>query len=105
MQDSEGNSDQILAKLQAKLHEFNESIYCVGPEILLNYLKEKAASIKLSLELDFSKRNYAIELIELAINKNLFYNDTSEYLNKGPEYLKKTDAEINLKKWIFEKEK
>jgi tRNA A37 threonylcarbamoyladenosine modification protein TsaB len=39
---------------------------------------------------------YAKELIRIARDKKLFYNDNTVFINSGPEYIRKTDAELNL---------
>jgi hypothetical protein len=40
--------------------------------------------------------NLAEDLISIAKNKNLFHNYTDAHLHSGPEYIRMSDAEINL---------
>ena len=48
--------------------------------------------------LDLEDRNYAKELIAIATAKDLFNSPDERFLYTGPEYIRKTDAEISLKK-------
>ena len=72
-----------------------EKITLTGPAAALLYsaLHEDSRN---RLELVYETRGYAKELISIAINKNIFLNDNTAYLYSGPEYVRKTDAEINL---------
>jgi tRNA threonylcarbamoyladenosine biosynthesis protein TsaB len=49
------------------------------------------------IDLFCENRGYAKELIALAKKNNIFCNDNTACLIKGPEYIRKTDAEINLR--------
>jgi len=64
-----------------------------GSKTLYESLPE---NIKNNLSLVFENKGYAKELIDIAKNKNLFCHDCTAYLYSGPEYIRKTDAEIAL---------
>jgi tRNA threonylcarbamoyladenosine biosynthesis protein TsaB len=51
-------------------------------------------NLKTNITLVNEKKGYAKELIAIAENKKLFYNDCTANLYSGPEYIRKTDAEI-----------
>jgi len=44
----------------------------------------------------FENRGYAREIIAIARKEKILDNDCTAYLYSGPEYIRKTDAEINL---------
>jgi tRNA threonylcarbamoyladenosine biosynthesis protein TsaB len=52
--------------------------------------------LKANITLVDENKGYAKELIAIAESKNLFSNDCTANLYSGPEYIRKTDAEIAL---------
>jgi len=55
-------------------------------------------NLKADITLVNENNGYVKELIAIAENKKLFYNDCTANLYSGPEYIRKTDAEIALYK-------
>jgi tRNA threonylcarbamoyladenosine biosynthesis protein TsaB len=64
-----------------------------GSNVIYESLPEK---IKDNITLFFENKGYAKELIDIAENKKIFSNDCTAHLYSGPEYIRKTDAEIAL---------
>jgi tRNA threonylcarbamoyladenosine biosynthesis protein TsaB len=74
----------------------NEKLILTGPGSDLLYEK-LPSQLKENVLLSCEKRGYARELILIAKNDNLLNNiNDSALLFSGPEYFKKTDAELNL---------
>jgi len=73
----------------------NSQIIITGPgsKTLYESLPE---NIKNAVSLVFENTGYAKELIAIAKERKLFSNDCTAYLYSGPEYIRKTDAEIAL---------
>jgi tRNA threonylcarbamoyladenosine biosynthesis protein TsaB len=92
-EDKDSNLPQITDEIKQYIK--NEKITLTGPgsNILYESLPEK---IKTNISLVFENKGYAKELIYIAKSKNLFNNDCTTYLYSGPEYIRKTDAEIAL---------
>jgi len=93
-EDSDGDIKQI-AEIISKKSQENEKIIITGPaaDAVFTSLPEE---LKPYCHLSRKKSGYAADLINIAIIKKLFYNDTTAFLYSGPEYIRKTDAEINL---------
>ena len=89
-EDTDGDVNQISSVLRE-----NEKITITGPaaDALCNALPPE---LKPSYEYSWKNTGYAKELIYIAKDKNLFYADNTAFLYTGPEYIRKTDAEINL---------
>ena len=62
-----------------------------GADILFNLLPH---NIMDEIILKFERKGYAKELIYIAKERNLLDNDNTAYLYSGPEYVRKTDAEL-----------
>jgi tRNA threonylcarbamoyladenosine biosynthesis protein TsaB len=94
-EDSDGDKDQISEEIKKYTRE-NKNINITGPaaQDIYDTLPEEIKSFCIY---SCNIKGYAAELIKLAKNKNLFYTDNTAYLYSGPEYIRKTDAEINLK--------
>jgi len=92
--DTEGSAEQIANEIKKHANK-NENITITGPgstalyEILPNEQRE-------CLVLSNENRGYAKELILIAKKNNVFANDNTAFLYSGPEYIRKTDAELNL---------
>ena len=93
-EDCDGTLSQITELIIKNTRE-NEKINITGhfAEDIYNNLSEEIKSLCIY---SCNRKGYAAELIKLAKNKDLFYNDNTAYLYSGPEYIRKTDAEINL---------
>ncbi|MDR2941151.1 MAG: tRNA (adenosine(37)-N6)-threonylcarbamoyltransferase complex dimerization subunit type 1 TsaB [Treponema sp.] len=92
--DADGTIEQIAEVLREKIRE-NVKITITGPdaEMIFYALPDE---LKCFCGCLCKNSGYAKELILIAKNKNLFYNDNTAFLYSGPEYIRKTDAEINL---------
>jgi len=93
-EDKDSNFSQIANEIELYKSEYKQ-ITLTGPgsKLLYEHLNENT---KNDLSLVFEKDGYAKELIAIAKSKNLFNNDCTSYLYSGPEYIRKTDAEIAL---------
>jgi tRNA threonylcarbamoyladenosine biosynthesis protein TsaB len=89
--------DQIITEINKLETTDNEKIAITGYgaaslfEILPHELRKK-------IILRTEKRSYAGELIAIAKAKNLFDNNNETSVYSGPEYIRKTDAELMLEK-------
>jgi tRNA threonylcarbamoyladenosine biosynthesis protein TsaB len=94
-EDSDGTISQITEAIIKNTRE-NKNINIPGPaaEEIYDTLGEDLRAFCIC---SCNSKGYAAELIKLAKNKDLFYTDNTAYLYSGPEYIRKTDAEINLK--------
>ena len=94
IEDTDGTVSQIAGLINEKKQE-NEKITITGPaaDAVFNALPDE---LKMSCLCSRRNTGYAKELIYIAKNKELFNNDNTAYLFSGPEYIRKTDAEINL---------
>jgi len=94
MEDMDGTLSQIAGLISEKKQE-NEKITITGPaaDAVFNALPDE---LKMFCMCSCKNTGYAKELIYIANNKGLFNNDNTAYLYSGPEYIRKTDAEINL---------
>jgi len=98
-EDADGDINQIAEIIRdlsrEKSHE-NEKILITGPAADESY---KALPPELKSLCECSHNDgYAKELILIAKDKILFNTDNAAFLYSGPEYIRKTDAEINLLK-------
>jgi tRNA threonylcarbamoyladenosine biosynthesis protein TsaB len=93
-EDSDGDISQITEIIIKNTRE-NRNINITGPAAaeIHGTLSEELKSFCIY---SCNSKGYAAELIKLAINKDLFYTDNTAYLYSGPEYIRKTDAEISL---------
>ena len=55
-----------------------------------------SAETKKSVELETQNRSYSREIIAIAKIRKIMDNDNTAFLYSGPEYIRKTDAELNL---------
>jgi len=89
--DADADANQIAEEVK----HYNEEIILTGPgsELLYNSLQqEKSENILLKNE----NSGYAKEIIAVAKAIKILDNDTEGFLYSGPEYIRKTDAEISL---------
>jgi len=90
--DTDGTAEQIIAAINSYK---SKKIMLAGPGAISLY-SALPPQTKNNIIIDDKIRGYAKELILIAKDKNLFNNDNSAYLYSGPEYIRKTDAELNL---------
>jgi tRNA threonylcarbamoyladenosine biosynthesis protein TsaB len=93
-EDKDSNFLQIANEIELYKNEYKQ-ITLTGPGSKLFY-ESLNENTKNNLSLVFEKNGYAKELIAIAKSKNLFNNNCTAYLYSGPEYIRKTDAEIAL---------
>jgi len=93
-EDKDSNFSQIANEIERYKNEYKQ-ITLTGPgsKLLYESLNENT---KNDLSLVIEKNGYAKELIAIAKSKYLFNNDCTSFLYSGPEYIRKTDAEIAL---------
>ena len=90
--DTDGTAEQIIAAINSYK---SEKIILAGPGAISLY-STLPPQTKNNIIIDDKICGYAKELIYTAKSKNLFNNDNSAFLYSGPEYIRKTDAELNL---------
>jgi len=93
-EDKDSNFSQIAIEIERYKNEYRQ-ITLTGPGSKLLY-ESLPENTKKDLSLVFEKDGYAKELISIAKSKNIFCGDCTAYLYSGPEYIRKTDAEIAL---------
>jgi len=95
IRDMDATAGEIAAIINEK-KERDEKITLTGPgaEVLYNSLPEDFVNNRIFSVRE--KRGYARELLYIAKSRDLFNNDNSAFLYSGPEYIRKTDAELNL---------
>ena len=87
--DSDGEFEQIAAEIE----RHHEKIILTGPGSK-TFHDLSAENIKEKIILKNQEKGYARELISIAKMQNLLDNDNTAYLYSGPEYIRKTDAEL-----------
>ena len=91
--DTDAAACQIAETL--RLNYSTGKIFLTGPAAALLY-DSFSEELKSRLNIAHKTRGYARELITIAKNRNMLHNDNTAYLYSGPEYIRKTDAELNL---------
>ena len=94
--DADGTTGQIAELI--KNTDKSKKITVTGPASFLFY-NALPPEIRDGITLNDENRGYAKELILIAKDKDLFNNDNSAYLYKGPEYIRKTEAELSQNKF------
>jgi tRNA threonylcarbamoyladenosine biosynthesis protein TsaB len=92
-EDRDSNLPQITDEIMRYVKNEKIILTGYGSKTLYESLPEE---IKGNITLVFENKGYAKELIAIAENKKLFANDCTSHLYSGPEYIRKTDAEIAL---------
>jgi len=89
------NADAPASLIDAEIARHGEKIILTGSgsSSLYNMLSPES---KKKIKPVFRNRGYSSEIISIAKIRNLMYNDNSGFLYSGPEYIRKTDAELNL---------
>jgi len=95
---ADGEAAQIAAEIESRLFENLENTQTItltgsGSFSLFASLPQK---IKNSITPVFENRGYARELIYIAKKDKLLENNIETLLYSGPDYIRKTDAELNL---------
>jgi tRNA threonylcarbamoyladenosine biosynthesis protein TsaB len=90
--DADAETEQILSVIKS----YKEKIILTGAGARVFYDSLSPEDREL-LELSFEAKGCARELLALAMERDLINSDCEKYLFCGPEYIRKTDAEINLK--------
>ena len=90
-QDEDARAEQIALEIQ----RYTEKVTLTGSGAasLYNLLPPEA---KQNVEPDLQSRGYTRELIAAAKMNKIFENDNTAFLYSGPDYVRKTDAELNL---------
>jgi tRNA threonylcarbamoyladenosine biosynthesis protein TsaB len=90
--DMDASTDEIAAIISKENNETEKTLLTgPGATVLYDALTQECKS---AVELIYENRGYAKELIEIARKDNLFSKDNSARLYEGPEYLRKSDAEM-----------
>ena len=90
---SDGDGD--LLQISEEINSYNEEILLSGPGSALLY-DSLSENKKNCLCLNNNMGGYAREIIYIAKKRNIPDNDSVSNLYSGPEYIRKTDAELNL---------
>jgi tRNA threonylcarbamoyladenosine biosynthesis protein TsaB len=90
--DSDVSKEQLANLIQLNC-KTSEDITITGPAADL-FDGIGAGSLKVIISCE--KRGFAKELLGIAKTRDMFHNDCSAYLASGPEYIRKTDAEISF---------
>jgi len=91
----EAAADQISDEMIKTAETKKEKITLTGSGAVSLYASLTQETLK-HIFYDNEKRGYAKELIAVVKKQNLLDNDNSAILFSGPEYIRKTDAELNL---------
>jgi len=94
-EDKDSGLSQIINEIEQYIKGDHKHIILTGHGAKKLY-ESLPENTKNNLSLVFENKGYAKELITIAKNKNLFCHDCTVYLYSGPEYIRKTDAEIAL---------
>jgi len=87
--------DAQASMIALDIERYNEKIILTGTGAASLY-GSFSEETKKNVELDLQNRNYSRELIIIAQLRKIMDNDNTAFLYSGPEYIRKTDAEINL---------
>ena len=93
--DNDADSMQMTTEIEEYIKKLKKiSLTGPGSDIFYNSLPDY---LKESIILKKKTMGYAKEIISIAKSRKILDNDNTVYLYSGPEYLRKTDAEIALK--------
>ncbi|MCL2229805.1 MAG: tRNA (adenosine(37)-N6)-threonylcarbamoyltransferase complex dimerization subunit type 1 TsaB [Treponema sp.] len=92
-EDKDGDLTQIKDEIKKFLTNENK-IIMTGP-LSCELYNSLPADFQNDIILNFENKGYAKELICIAKNKKILDNDLTAFLTSGPEYVRKTDAELN----------
>jgi len=89
------NEDAQALKISHEIERYREKIILTGTGAAPLY-DLLSPETKKNVELDFQSRSYSCEIITIAKMRKIMDNDNTAFLYSGPEYIRKTDAELNL---------
>jgi len=90
----DGETAQITQEIERLSQEAEEiTLAGHGGACLYETFSQK---LKNCISLESENRGYAKEIISIAKNRKMMDNDNNAFLYSGPEYIRKTDAELNL---------
>jgi hypothetical protein len=92
--DTDASAGQI-AEVIDQYGKTTEKIALTGPGAALLY-NTLPPELKAKIDLIDENRGYAKELIEVAEKYKIINNNNTDRLFEGPEYIRKSDAELNL---------
>ena len=93
--ESNHNEDAQASRIAVEIGRYEEKIILTGTGAASLY-NSLPCETKKSVELDLQNRVYSGELISIAKVRKIMDNDNTAFLYSGPEYSRKTDAELNL---------
>ena len=91
--DMDATTEQIAAVIDRNGKTGKTLLTGPGADRLYNALPQE---VKPKAALAYENRGYAKDLIDIAKKYKIFDNDNSAHLFEGPEYIRKSDAELNL---------
>jgi tRNA threonylcarbamoyladenosine biosynthesis protein TsaB len=93
--ESNCDEDARASLIELAIERYSEKIILTGTGAasLYDLLSQKA---KKNVELVLKESGYAGEIIAIAKVRKIMDNDNTAFLYSGPEYIRKTDAELNL---------
>jgi len=89
------DKDGAYAHIAGEIAHFDANSIVTGPGAAVLY-DSFSENLKKIITLDYSQKGYAMEIINVAKKLNLLHNYNTAYLYAGPEYIRATDAELNL---------
>jgi len=92
--DEDAETAQIAQEIE-RIKKDAEKITLTGPASASLY-DALSQELKNCICPEFENRGYAREIIAIAKMRKIQDNDNNAYLYSGPEYIRKTDAELNL---------
>ena len=92
--DTDASTSELIEVIRSNLKEGEKIIIPGTAATILHALPEE---LKPRVEIVHESRGFAKELIAIARNKGILHNDGTVYLYSGPDYIRETDAEMNLR--------
>jgi len=93
---ADGEAAQIAAEIESRLIEDKTQTITLSGSGSSSLFASFPQKIKNSITSAFENRGFAKELIYIAKRDKLLENDSTALLFSGPDYIRKTDAELNL---------
>jgi tRNA threonylcarbamoyladenosine biosynthesis protein TsaB len=84
------DADADYSQIEEEIKKYKEKIFITGPGAA-GFCSTCSAFAEINTE----KRGYAKEIIIVAKTKDELYINNTAYLYSGPEYIRKSDAELN----------
>ena len=89
------SEDAQASRIALDIERYGEKITLTGTGAASLY-DSFSPETKKNVELYFQNRNYSREIIAIAKMRKIMDNDNTAFLYSGPEYIRKTDAELNF---------